>query len=449
MNRINRIEENGPKGTSTVAEQKTEAGVDGQNSGSANGAKPFVPDKQKQQPSLKDRFSRLTLGGLIVLAVVVFVLGRLPHRSGSPKQALSSNKNIPSSPNNATSSTASPVPILSAGRTSDQDSDHNLMHPDQLARTAQRQQLGRTTATNLGGVQPFDNQGTSEPPPYQAGAQPASMPQESNPAGQGVEAKSEREAMDKPSLVFVRTNTAATTASKSESSSGQSLDLGIGLPPGTRLRARLESAVSTAVQTPVVAVIEYNYERDGEMVVPAGAKAFGHLEAADRSGLVGVRFDSLMLPDGSTVKMDAAATDLELRPVRGRVEGKHTGKNILVRSLTGVGEIAATLVGRGSLNQSLSEGDLLRERVSNNIGQAGDEAVSRLAITERLAVTIPANTEIYVVLEKATKTTVAPQTKAPGTGQAVSGSPSLQELRQLIQLQRELNQSTNIPNSNQ
>src|SRR5205823_4331787 len=98
--------------------------------------------------------------------------------------------------------------------------------------------------------------------------------------------------------------------------------------------------------------------------------------------LVGVRFDSLMLPDGATVKMDATATDLELRPVRGRVEGKHTGKNILVRSLTGVGEIAATLVGRSSLNQSLSEGDLLRERVSNNIGQAGDEEVSRLAITE-------------------------------------------------------------------
>jgi hypothetical protein len=185
------------------------------------------------------------------------------------------------------------------------------------------------------------------------------------------------------------------------------------------------------------------------MVVPAGAKAFGHLEAADRSGLVGVRFDSLMLPDGSTVKMDAAATDLELRPVRGRVEGRHTGKNILVRSLTGVGEIAATLVGRGSLNQSLSEGDLLRERVSNNIGQAGDEEVSRLAITERLVVTVPANTEIYVVLEKATKTALAPQTKAPGAGQTVSGSPSLQELRQLIQLQRELNQSTNMPNSNQ
>ncbi len=430
-----------------VAEQRTEAGVASDNSSSTNGAKPFVPDKQRQQPSLKDRFSVMTIGGLIVLAVVVFVLGRLPHRPGATKQTISSSKTAPSGPANTASSTTSPIPILSAGRTLDQDSDHSLMHPDQLARTAQRQQPERTTATNLGGIQPFDNQGTAEPAPYQTGAQPASMPQNSNPTGDGVEAKSEREAMDKPSLVFVRNSTAITTALRADPSTGQILDLGIGLPPGTRLRARLESAVSTAVQTPVVAVIEYNYERDGEIVVPAGAKAFGHLEAADPSGLVGVRFDSLMFPDSATVKMDAAATDLELRPVRGRVEGKHTGKNILVRSLTGVGEIAATLVGRSSLNQSLSEGDLLRERVSNNIGQAGDEEVSRLAITERLVVTVPANTEIYVVLEKPTKTSVGPQTKTLGTGQAVS--PSIQELRQLIQLQRELNQNASLPNSNQ
>jgi len=83
---------------------------------------------------------------------------------------------------------------------------------------------------------------------------------------------------------------------------------------------------------------------------------------------------------------------------RDTVEGKHTGKNILVRSFAGVGEIAATLVGRGSLNQPLSEGDLLRERVSNNIGQASDQAVTNLARTEHIVISVPAGTEIYVVL---------------------------------------------------
>ena len=44
--------------------------------------------------------------------------------------------------------------------------------------------------------------------------------------------------------------------------------------------ARLQSAVSTAVKAPVVAAIEYNYERDGEIIIPAGAKAFGELQQA-------------------------------------------------------------------------------------------------------------------------------------------------------------------------
>src|SRR5260370_18737177 len=146
-----------------------------------------------------------------------------------------------------------------------------------------------------------------------------------------------------------------------------------------------------------------------------------------------------MMPDGSSVSLEAAATDLQLRPLRGIVEGKHTGKNILVRSFAGVGEIAATLVGRGSLNQPLSESDLLRERVSNNIGQASDQTVSNLAITEHIVVSVPANTEIYVILQKPAKeSTQSPRVQLPS--QAAS-QPSIEELRQLMQLQRELNQT--------
>jgi len=64
----------------------------------------------------------------------------------------------------------------------------------------------------------------------------------------------------------------------------------VGTGDGTRLRARLESVASTAVRTPVLAVIEYNYERDGEIVVPAGAKVAGHMQGADRSGYVHIEF---------------------------------------------------------------------------------------------------------------------------------------------------------------
>jgi len=84
--------------------------------------------------------------------------------------------------------------------------------------------------------------------------------------------------------VFVRgTETGAAGGTPMRSVVLEQSDFVTPLPPGTRLVARLESAVSTGVKEPVVAVIEYNFEREGEIVVPAGAKAIGQLRHADRS----------------------------------------------------------------------------------------------------------------------------------------------------------------------
>jgi hypothetical protein len=97
------------------------------------------------------------------------------------------------------------------------------------------------------------------------------------------------------------------------------------------------------------------------------------------------------------------------------------------------------LVGRGNLDQPLSESDLLRERVSNNIGEASDEQISRLNITQNLVITIPADTPIYVVVEQGSK---ANPSASPFSPERQQGSnASAEELRQLLQLQRELNQT--------
>lgn len=104
------------------------------------------------------------------------------------------------------------------------------------------------------------------------------------------------------------------------------------------------------------------------------------------------------------------------------------------------GEGGSLLVGRGSLNQPFSAGDMLRERVSNHIGQASDEQVSRLALTEHVVVTIPANTPIYVVLEKNAKAKSA-SAGTTGDGPPLSNSANTDELRQLLQLRRELRQT--------
>jgi type F conjugative transfer system protein TrbI len=360
---------------------------------------PYVPGKGKQRASLKDNARVLVIGGGIALVLLLLAIGGIPRKNPAPAKRSGASKQ------------------------------------GQAATTLDN---GTTAA---GSIRPFENPQPWQPAPFQ----PVTSPTSSLAHGQAkpnetTETKNEHDALDKASLVFARNNTATAAAPRPPESS-PAIDLGIGLAPGTHLRARLESAVSTAVQTPVVAVIEYNYEQNGEIVVPAGAKAFGRLEAADRSGYIAVRFDSLMLPDGSSISMEAAATDLELRPLKGKVEGKHTGKNIFVRSFAGVGEIAATLAGRSSLNQPLSEGDLLREKVSNNIAQSSGQEVAKLAITEHLVVSVPAGTEIYVVLQKPTKPTIHnPRVQVPAPT-LTTNQPGIEELGKLLQLQRELNQA--------
>jgi hypothetical protein len=408
---------------------------------------PYVPKTDKKQASPKERLGMWLAGGIVGLLLVLVVASRISPRNRSVQtdSPLDGNKNTAQAGQPAPASGPSILPITDAGRPQADTNDKSNLAGEDIARTA-KPRTQTSPASSLGGIVPFNNQQQPwEAPPFQPNASPAASEQST----EVTETRSEREGLDKPSLVFVR-NTPATASGAKTQDNSAAIDLGVGLPPGTRLRARLESAVSTAVATPVVAVVEYNYERHGEIVVPAGAKVFGHLEAADASGYVGVRFESVLMPDGSSVNLDAAATDLQLRPLRGKVEGRHRGKNILVRSTAGIGEIAATLVGRGSVNQPLSEGDLLRERVSNNIAQASDEEVNKLAVTEHLVVSVAANTEIYVVLRKPAKTEPQAKTDAAVTSSAPpSAKQNADQLRQLLQLQRELNQEASAANFNQ
>jgi hypothetical protein len=372
---------------------------------------PYVPEKAKQKPSLKDNARVLLIGGGIALVLLLLAISGVPRKPLAPlkRSGTSSQEESSKQADSGANARGSVVPLMDSGRRPEEGTDQSMVHPEEIARTANKQPKP-SPGTNLGSVRPFEHPDLWQPTPYQPGDQPETPISNKVPAKtvEATETKSERDTLDKASLVFVRSNTASAATPRPQNSSDTIES--IGLPPGTRLRARLESTASTAVQTPVLAVIEYNYEHNGEIVVPAGAKAVGRLEAADRSGYIAVRFNYLMLPDGSTINMEAAATDLELRPLKGTVEGKHTAKNILVRSFAGVGEIAATLAGRSSLNQPLSEGDLLREKLSNNIAQSSDQEVAKLAITEHLVVSVPANTEIYVVLQKPARQTIQDRT---------------------------------------
>ena len=394
-----------------------------------------------RQQFQQNRFVIIGAGALVV-ALLIFVAISIPRKGSVQK----SKAGVPASKEEPAQAANSAVdrslfPIIDSGRPFARAAHEGFLNEKDLERSVTRRSHPGSLQTapsnapgTLGSIPPFGpDQPGWQAPPYQTGAPPVGI--ESTDLG-----KAEREAMEKSALVFVRNVPAAQTESQSRDRMNlMTPEIGLGLSTGTRLRARLESAASTAVRAPVLAVIEYTYERDGQIVVPAGAKAVGRIQEADRSGYVRIQFESLMMPDGATVPIQAVATDLDMRPLKGKVEGRNTGRNVLARSLSGIGVAGALLLGRGSLNQPLSESDLIRERVSNNIGEASDEEISRMAITSRIVVTVSADTPIYIVLEQTPKPEAA-------SGQSSRDEPSLttnaEELRQLLQLKRELNQSS-------
>ena len=125
-------------------------------------------------------------------------------------------------------------------------------------------------------------------------------------------------------------------------------------------------------------------------------------------------------------------------------------KRILVRSLTGVGTMAAYLVGGpgglGGVSGQLDNSILLRERIASNAGLAGEQEVEGLASNENIVVSVPGNTRFFVVLLEGSGQK-SPARTAPagarGTTQvAANGTsqlPSAEELRELIELKAELN----------
>ena len=271
-------------------------------------------------------------------------------------------------------------------------------------------------------------------------AQAAAIP--TPPAMHSAESDS---GLKKPSLVFVRAAQSATPALQGPRDEDNTLaEL---LPAGTRLVARLEAPVSSAVPAPVIAVVEYNYEHNGEIVLPAGARVFGKLSHVTPSGIVGFQFDRVETPDGMMEKIDATAMDLKFGPLKGDVSGRNRGKKFLVRSVTGIGTVAAYIVGgQGTtgFNGPISENSLLRERLADNFGIAGQDEINTISANQSIVVTVPGNTRFYVVVEKGTSEEMGRQASRPtdaGNGNLSAGkAPTLEELRQLIQLRSELNQ---------
>jgi type IV secretory pathway VirB10-like protein len=335
--------------------------------------------------------------------------------------------------------TKAATPMLSADVRSTDPALAGQLTPEDIDRTSRSGMAPRPTAANPTASKPAQDYALSKvdfsDPSVGHGT---TIPNPPSPPASDSSAD-----LKKPSLVFVRSTEIKPTL---RPNSPEETDETLALAAGTRLVARLQTPVSSAVAAPVVAVIEYNYERNGQIVLAAGSKVFGRLTQVNPSGYVGIQFSQVETPDGTTEKIDASAMSLNFGPLKGNVSGKKTGTKFLVRTLTGMGTIASYLVGpQGSTSTGLiSPNTLMRERLADNVATAGQEELNGLAFNQNLVVTLPGNTRFYIVVQKPSSdhmgTTSGPRNTGTSTASFTGGVPTLEELRQLMQLRSEINE---------
>jgi len=395
----------------------------------------------------RDKSKSMLFGvGLAVVSLLV-LLGVLsaPRKGSLPSE----RRNQPNlgrkvTPGQETSESGKSItPLLDAGQQPPEAAPGNPVTAEDVGRTA-RSGDRSTPSAEPAKPSPANPKNSSA---YALKGIDFSDPVTAKPAAQGPPLPpSESSELKKPAIVFVRSTESAGPTARSQPALLGHDSLADFLPAGTRLVARLEAPVSSAEAAPVVAVVEYNYEREGDIVLPAGAKVFGKLVAAHACGFVDLQFDHIEMPDGSKDKIHAIAMDLKFGPLKGHVSGKRSGAKFLVSSLSGVGSAAAYMVGghsNAAFNEPLSENSLLRERVADNVANSGQGELNQLSVTQNIVVTIPANTRFYLVLEESemdSGNSRAGHSTRAAISDLGNNQLTLEELRELMQLRRELSQ---------
>ena len=401
------------------------------------------PTESRQELGRDKSKSLLLLVGVCIALVLLFFgvfshpKKKIPLPGENPHGQASLGRKVTPGQENS-DPTKAVTPMLSADvRTSDPTMDGQLT-PEDIGRTSRTAMAPKPTGATPNKTNPPQDYALSKvdfsDPTVGTGTTP------NLPASSASETAAD---LKKPSLVFVR---AAEAKPMMKQNTPENAEDTLALAAGTRLVARLQTPVSSAVSIPVVAVIEYNYERDGQIVLPAGAKVFGRLTQVNASGYIGIQFSRVEMPDGTAEKIDASAMSLNFGPLKGNVSGKKTGTKFLVRSLTGMGTIASYVVGPqgSSSGELISPNTLMRERLADNVATAGQEELNGLAFNQNLVVTLPGNTRFYIVVQKPSseRTGGTPGTRSTGISTAgfSGGVPTLDELRQLMQLRSEINE---------
>jgi hypothetical protein len=204
----------------------------------------------------------IMLGGGLLAAVLFLALTSLVHHSPPTKKTVEKLPSKPAQQQTPNQSKGSVTPLMETVQTNAQENTSGQVHPGDIKRTSTpasgagdnlgvaspaKPRAGSAVGANsLGAIPSFSDtqQKWEEPQPYgEAGRAPPVQTQQS------------QNALKEASLVFVRApvqSQPASTVIHASADTGPVLEM----TPGSRIEAKLETQISSAVLAPVVAVID-------------------------------------------------------------------------------------------------------------------------------------------------------------------------------------------------
>jgi type IV secretory pathway VirB10-like protein len=184
--------------------------------------------------------------------------------------------------------------------------------------------------------------------------------------------------LQNPATVFVATP-ASTPVLNLASAYHDQRSSGLQLPSGSEIIAHTTNAISSGLESPVIAVVDRNVQLNNAVVIPQGARVIGYTAGAVKDR-INVRFTSLILPGNREVSISGLALMKDgSAGLVGKVQGSgHAVLSTATRIGTGAAVVATEFAGAGSLNQPFSQSDYLRNQMAYEIASEGSRYSNRL-----------------------------------------------------------------------
>jgi type IV secretory pathway VirB10-like protein len=151
------------------------------------------------------------------------------------------------------------------------------------------------------------------------------------------------------------------------------------LPSGTEIIAHTTNAISSGLESPVIAVVDRNVQLGNSVVIPQGARVIGYTAGAVKDR-INVRFTSLILPNNREVTISGLAMMKDgSAGLIGKVQGSgHPVLATATRIGTGAAVVATEFAGAGSLNQPFSQANYIRNQMAYEVASEGSRYSNRL-----------------------------------------------------------------------